>query len=457
MKKTLNINLAGYPFTIDEDAYNLLKDYLDTIRYAFETSEDTGELAADIESRIAELLLENENGRLRIVSLDEISRVIERIGKPSDFIEIDESSTENGPRTEEEIKIEEEDITPPPYTSDNSTKTSRNPFARKNLFRDPQNAMLGGVCAGLACYLGIDVTIVRLITVLLFFLSASTVAIVYIILWLVVPEARTPLQRMKMMGEDPTVENIGRTVTENYQENENSPYAADLKGPKGFLSSLFSVFVKCLIVIGLIVACPLLLALALALFGCIVAVFVLGVIIAGGTSSTFWMFNSASEEVLAFYILLAVIGGIITIGIPLWLLLRMTWKKKDNNPANNRALLIVWFCGIALLSVFCVKSVRKGKQINSENWRERVEIIEEVKVEDEEMDADSVTINSDGVTIQDKTGKKIVINPDGVSKTTSETVASEEIIDSISKETVTVDTIITKTTNPSKTKTRKRS
>ena len=90
MKKTFNINLAGYPFIIDDDAYNMLKDYLDTIRYAFDSSEDTGELAADIESRIAEILIEKNNGTHKIITLDDVSKVLERIGKPSDFIEIKE-------------------------------------------------------------------------------------------------------------------------------------------------------------------------------------------------------------------------------------------------------------------------------------------------------------------------------------------------------------------------------
>lgn len=447
MKKTININLAGYPFIIDEDAYKLLKDYLDTIRYAFQTNGDTEDLAVDIESRIAEILLENSNGNLPIITVEQISSVIERIGKPSDFIEIDVEVKEyetTHQKEKEEININEETVSPPPY---NPQPKSKNPLVRKNLFRDPQNAMLGGVCSGLAHYLGMDVTIIRLLTVLLFFLSASTVAIVYIILWIVVPEARTPFQRMKMMGENPTVENIGRTVTENFQENENLNSGNSLQEAQGILSKIFSFIIKCLIILGLIIACPLLLALAIGLLGCIIAVFVLGVIIVGG-SSTFWVFNRASEEIFAFYILLAVIGGIITIGIPLWLLIRKVWKKKDTemSPANNKAMLIVWLCGIALLSVFCVKAVKKGKQLEAIKWESRHESLDNIEINE---DVDNISISEEGVKIQDKNGKTVTIDKRGVEIETAEIKGKEgTMTDTVISKEILEDTLKTISTKP---------
>lgn len=418
MKKTFNINLAGYPFVIDEDAYNLLKDYLDTIKYAFETPEDTGEIAADIEARIAELILENQNGLSKIVTINEVSKVIERIGKPSDFIEVEESVFTEHNTDKEEIKIEEEKIVPPPY---NPKKTSRNPFVRKRLFRDPQNSLLGGVCSGIANYFGIDVTIVRLLTVLLFFLSASTVAILYIILWIVVPEAHTPLQRMQMMGEDTTMENIGKTVTENYQGYENPNSTPQQKAPSGFFHNLLSILVKCLMILGLIIALPLLFAFGLGLIGCIIAVFVLGTIILGGSSAV--TFGSATQEVLAFFILLAVIGGIITFGIPLWLLVRKFWKRQNYspNPAFNRALLIVWLCGLALLAVFTVKAVKKSIQIDRQDWGSYLEQINELDILErlhiDEDDIQTLDINKNEITIIDKNGKSIIINRQGASIT----------------------------------------
>ena len=420
MKKTLNINLAGYPFTIDDDAYSLLKDYLDTIRYAFETNTDTEDLAADIESRIAELLIENEEGGIRIVSKEEISKVIERIGKPSEFIEMEETvdtsfNNVNNRTHFEEIKLEEE--TDAPSSQSNWKKQfSRNPFVRKKLFRDPQNALLGGVCSGLAVYLNIDPTIIRILTILLFFLSASTVAIAYIILWIVVPEASTPLQRMQMKGEEPSVENIGKTVTEDYDNVSNSPQ------PQGgsfyrFINSLFSIFVKCLIILGLIIAVPVLIVLGAGLLGCVIAAFIIGIVLIGGISSaSYGMFDSAMEGLMVFYILLAVIGGIITLGIPLWLLLMKVWKKRDinSNPNNRRSLLIVWLCGIALLAVFTVKAVKEGKEL--ERWEKalissNVAVPEEI--EEEEV-LNNVSVSEEEIKIETKSGKTVTISQDGV-------------------------------------------
>lgn len=427
MKRTLNINLAGYPFTIDEDAYNLLKDYLDTIKYAFDTQDDTVELAADIESRIAEILIENEGGGIRIVSLEEISRVIDRIGKPSEFIEIEEnvksqSSGHPDKLDEEEIKMEEMKISPPPYYS--REQYPRNSFTRKKLFRDPQDSMLGGVCSGLAHYLNIDVTIMRLITVVLFFLSASTVAIAYIVLWIVVPQANTPYQRMQMMGEDPTVENIGKTVTDNHRGEDTIPNSQVKKsGFQGFLSSALSVFIKCLIIIGLIVAIPILIAAGAAILGCLIAIFVISIgIVSGG------MFESVNEGLMVLYILLAVVGGAITVGVPLWLFIRNFWNLKNNNlnPASRRALLIVWLCGIALVSVFTVKAVKKERQIDKSQWGT---YLKDYDFEDEEIR--DIDISKGAIVITTDGGKKIRLSRDTVTVETLDNIKSIETRDTV--------------------------
>ena len=80
--------------------------------------------------------------------------------------------------------------------------------------------MIGGVCSGIAWYLNCDPTWVRLAAVLLTIASLSAGLVLYIILWIVLPEPRTPLERMQMMGEQPTVENIGKTVTDNFMEEK---------------------------------------------------------------------------------------------------------------------------------------------------------------------------------------------------------------------------------------------
>lgn len=422
MKKTLNINLAGYPFTIDEDAYQLLKDYLDTIRYAFETKDDTGEIANDIESRIAEILVDNEEGCVRIITLEEISKVIERIGKPSEFIETEEFFDYK--TTEETVETRNiNPVTPPPYHS-HPQEYQRNPFARKKIFRDPQNALLGGVCSGLAVYMNVDVTVVRLITVLLFFLSATTVAIAYIILWIVVPEARSPIQRMQMMGEDPTVENIGKTVTENFQgeDNGDGSQIPPRTGFNKFMTSAFSIFVKCIVILGFIIAFPVLLALLLVLLACIIAFFAAGGALVGG--SVFGdsvNFSAPGGGALALYLLLATIGAIITLGVPFWLLVRMIFKKNNSNISSNnrRSLVIIWIIGIALTAVFTVKSVKIAKHLDHDNWGINFEKLEELNSL-KEVDIEEINYYKGGVVVTTTEGKKYKLSKGQVELLSSE-------------------------------------
>ena len=452
MKKTTNINLAGYPFIIDEDAYHLLKDYLDTIRYAYDTNDDAGELASDIESRIAELLLENKSGGVMIVSFEEISKVIERIGNPSDFIEVDETYSEKSTSFDtEEIKSEEVRFTPPPY---NPEKTSRNPFSRKRLFRDPQNSMLGGVCSGIAAYLNIDVTLVRLLTVLLFFLSATTVAIVYIILWIVIPEARTPIQRMQMTGQDPTVENIGKTVTENFQdENRNMNSDRDNGGStfSRFISNAVSIFIKCLVVLGLIITVPVFLALALSFIGCIIAVFVIIIgFICGLSVGNSVMFDSTLEGLFVFYILLAVIGGIVTLGVPLWLFIMSAFRKtgRHTNQTQNRSILIVWLIGIALVCVFTVLAVKKGHELDDSEWKPRIEKLQETSSidETEEDEIENVKIDNDGLSVKTSEGIIKVEKGKITYSKNKEIAASDTVV--VTKTEVMTDTVVSNLQSP---------
>ena len=448
MKKTFNINLAGFPFIIDEDAYNMLKDYLDTIRYAFETNDDTNEIAFDIETRVAEILYEANEGGTRIITLEMVSNVIERIGQPAEIMEIDTSiKIEEGKDKEEEEAAREKHagINPPPYNPSETAKNySRNPFVRKKMFRDPQNSMLGGVCSGLAAYLGIDPTWVRLLTVLLFFLSGTTVAIIYIILWIVLPEARTPYQRMQMLGENPTVENIGKTVTENFHDGEDkSSYNVNENSSGSLLSNIFSVFVKCLVILCLIIASPLLLAFIPILIICIIGFFASGDALAGsGLFGEPFSLAAPNGGLWPFYLLLAAIGGIITVGVPVFLLARMIFKRRDSNmsPNNRRSLLILWLIGIALAAVFTVKTVKMTKYLQAGSKSLQIENIEERNIDID--DIENINVNHDGVTVYGKDGKTIIIDKNGVRTEKINIDETEVVIDSLKVDTLQNDTVL---------------
>lgn len=350
MKKTFNINVAGFPFTIDDDAYSLLRDYLDTIEHAFGRVDDARELISDIESRIAELLLERTSEGSPIVTAEDVEQVIKRVGQPEEMVEEDSGisfSPETGEATESESI--RETLMPPPYVPPL-------PPVKKKLYRDPQNAMLGGVCSGLAHYFNVDPTPVRLLTVLLVIISMATVSVAYLLLWLIVPEARTPLQRMQMLGEQPTMENIGRTVTDNFREDNQSQAINEPVASANFGSSLarfFGLLAKVAIIIGLIIGIPLLIAMVIGLIGCIYALIMFGTSWGGtwfGSNIPQWYEAAGSIPV---YGVLIGIGGILVLGIPLFILIRMGLKKNANPLAQGvrNTLIVLWGIGFVLAAI----------------------------------------------------------------------------------------------------------
>jgi phage shock protein PspC (stress-responsive transcriptional regulator) len=193
MKKTVKINLSVIVFNLDEDAYQELKNYLDSIISRFRDMEEGNEIIADIESRIAEIFQTKINEKKQVITIRDVNDVIAIMGRPEDFY--DSETMEGEPSTGKE---------------EYSWKRHR------RLYRDPDNAILGGVAAGLAAYFGIEAWIIRLLLVILTF-PLQVILIVYIILWIVVPKAETAAQKLEMRGEKVTVSNIEKTIKEEYE------------------------------------------------------------------------------------------------------------------------------------------------------------------------------------------------------------------------------------------------
>lgn len=195
MKPTITANLAGTEFIFETDAYALLEQYLRSLREAFDSRGlDTAELLGDIEARCAEILSEPRVDGSRIVTVIFVRDLIDRMGQPGEIF------TEEAPAAPAAV--------PPPV--------------RKRLYRDPQNKLLGGVCSGVAEYVGWDPVWVRLATVGLAILSFSTVTFVYIILWIILKPAVTPYQQMQLRGVSPTLQNIGQAVTGTFRSMRRS-------------------------------------------------------------------------------------------------------------------------------------------------------------------------------------------------------------------------------------------
>ncbi len=290
MKKNISINISGIIFHVEEDGYDLLKTYLESIGHYFSTYEDSQEITDDIESRIAEIFLSKISPAKQIIAREDVEAVMATMGSVKDFAAA-EGVLEDEPayarsyqqeqtyqeQTQQEQAYQEQTHTeghkklyrdahrkilggvaagiaqyfridplwirllivallfvdvfaslgtitivayivlwivlPPSYDLPEDEKI-------KKLYRNPDDKVLGGVSSGIAAYFGIDATVVRLLFVLSVLLF-GTGALVYIILWIITPQAFTLTEKMRMKGEPVTLSNIESSIKKNFNLNED--------------------------------------------------------------------------------------------------------------------------------------------------------------------------------------------------------------------------------------------
>ncbi|MCB6098502.1 PspC domain-containing protein [Flavobacterium psychrophilum] len=205
MNKTVNMNLGGFFFHIDEDAYQKLNRYFDAIKKSL-SSDGREEIMNDIESRVSELFSEKLTGTKQVISLKEVDDVIAVMGQPEDY------------------KIEDEAPRQPNYNYASS--------GSRKLYRDKENGIIGGVLAGLGYYFGIDKVWLRLIMLVLL-LSFGTGFLLYIILWIVMPEAVTTTEKLEMQGEPINISNIEKKVKEEFENLSEKFKNADVNFKDG--------------------------------------------------------------------------------------------------------------------------------------------------------------------------------------------------------------------------------
>jgi phage shock protein PspC (stress-responsive transcriptional regulator) len=181
MKKVVSKGIGGYSFQIEEDACLILQDYIEQFKSKLGEAEDVSEIMDDIEARIAEILREEIHSPNQVVGEGLIRQVVARMGMP------------DGSNDFTEYHV--------PYTSSKR--------ATRRLFRNPDDRKIGGICGGLGAYLGVDATLLRILFLIGFFLGLLSFW-VYLILWICVPDARTPAQKLQMQGLPVTAENLLR-------------------------------------------------------------------------------------------------------------------------------------------------------------------------------------------------------------------------------------------------------
>ncbi len=200
MKKTISINIGSIIFHIEEDGYNKLKSYLDSVNKYFSTFEDSAEIIADIESRIAEIFLTKLDEGKQTVSIEDVDELMVTMGTTTDFdASLEPESEESEAKNQADGKKEAE-------SKDSDWKGFDRP--NKKLYRDTRRKMLGGVASGIAHYFSIDPLWVRLAFLGLFFnllfAPFSGAALLgYIIMWIVLPANA-------FLEEDATVKKLFR-------------------------------------------------------------------------------------------------------------------------------------------------------------------------------------------------------------------------------------------------------
>lgn len=208
MKKVVNVSVGGRSFSLDEDAYARLLTYFDHFKARLDrdTQSAKEEVMADLENRIAELFDQGTGGAsYRVVNLALVMKVVEQLGMPDGSKE-----PESGVGGQEQSQGNEADDEYPKSGSGvDFTYNGAQGTSRRRLFRDLDNKTIGGVCSGLAAFLNVDITIVRIIS-LLTLLLWGTGFLVYLVLWIVVPVAKTPADKCMMRGLEPTAENMAR-------------------------------------------------------------------------------------------------------------------------------------------------------------------------------------------------------------------------------------------------------
>ncbi|MFT5437155.1 MAG: phage shock protein PspC (stress-responsive transcriptional regulator), partial [Ulvibacter sp.] len=348
MKKTVNVNLAGMFFHIDEDAFGKLTRYLDAIKRSLSDPQGSDEIIRDIEARISELFSEKMKSSSQVISLKELDEVIAVMGQPEDYMvdeEIFEDSSSNSKRR----------------SSSSSSSSSS-----KKLFRDVDDKFVAGVSSGIGHYLGIDVIWIRLVWVILVLVGFGSPLLVYLLLWILVPAAESTADKLRMTGEPINISNIEKKFKEGYDAVADKVKSADYdkygqkvkSGASGFFDTLGSILLVLVKIFVKFVGVLLVIISLSTLIGLIVGLFTFG-------SIDFWGHGELMDYVSLIDttnspIWLISLLALFAAGIPFFVLFILGLKllidnlKSIGTPAKI-LLLAVWILSIVGLGILGIQ------------------------------------------------------------------------------------------------------
>ncbi len=353
MKKTFTINISGTIFHIEEDAYEVLQKYLLNLKSHFGSEEEGKEILADIEARIAEIFIEKSSDEKKVITLQWVEEVVEIMGTPEDFAqdEVDDDET---------------------YTAASKRK--------RRLYRDPEQRVVGGVCSGLGAYFNMDLVIIRIIFIVLAFVTTGAAVLAYIVLWIAVPKAVTTAQRLEMRGQEATVKNIEKSfrdevkeVQESYKKfRQSDAYARGKKKMEGVGEVAYHILRLLLKVAVIIVGILLIIFGILGLLG-LISTLTLGQSLVQGLPFV-WGPDIYFPDVLEYFVDAGTVKlGMIALGfiagLPLLAMLyigsKLVFSYKSNNTMVGLGMTGIWLIALIVLFVISTSQLRNFRNESS--------------------------------------------------------------------------------------------
>lgn len=358
MKKIININLSSRLIPIEDSAYEILRQYLDSLKRYFSQEEGADEIVGDIESRIAEVFQDNIRKGAHCITDEDVQAIKTSMGTPEQFGD-----------------------EPVNNTKESKTSSSQESYAyygrpRKRFYRDPESKVLGGVCSGLGSYFNVDPIVFRIVFALMAVGLWGGGILLYFILWFATPEAVTAAEKLEMRGERVDLNNIKATVQEemntfrgrmermgddvrNFSEGRGKQFGRDAgTAIEGFFRGLANVIAF--------------VAKGFFLFIAVVILFtiVVGLIAAAAFSAVLFpikelIFDAGAQSML-FWPAIALIIGIPILSIIMFLVRKVTGSKQTNKYAGY-TLGFFWLLGV----VFTIwLSISLSKDFNGPRSKE---------------------------------------------------------------------------------------
>lgn len=353
MKKNLTINLFGALYAIDEDAYQLLERYLENMKSYFAKKEGGEEIADDIEHRVAEHLWDLKEQGMEAIDIETIKDIITRIGNPEEIVD-----EENGSDMESQEQAHADD-------NDKESETSSQSYAGRfmtwirgrGLYRDAQDKLVGGVASGFSHFFGLFSPLPwRILFIVLAICTQGFFVVVYVVLWIITPLAKTAEQRLHMKGKEITPQNINEEIINGMDTDKQATVTAKgaVRTAGGCLSTVVSGVVKLLKIVLLIVAISFLMF--------VVFVFVPLCVFTYDISEAARWFDDQSIEyavckcpqIVTYAWIMAVCALVVTL-IPVMVIVR--WMRTTDKPLSTGTVvtvIIAWCVSLAIGIGACV-------------------------------------------------------------------------------------------------------